>query len=226
MGGLRGLIGVLAVLGAGVAAGLLFGGTGGSGQAATPSPVADGEGAPAIAIPDGVLRLDAKAREPTGDPEARWVRSAGRRLRPLLGRCEARTPGTIAARQVALVHPTLWKAERVSVYPDARAAGAVMARLRRCRDHANRDGTATDWTIEPLDGIGEEALFVGSLRTRDGRPVPGAHRGVVTRQGRAIAWFVDFGPGARRAPVLSDVPRYPSYARASAQRLATAAWLG
>jgi hypothetical protein len=217
-------IAVLAALVAAIAAALLIAGTGGSGFTATP-PIGESGGRPALRIPDGALRLDAQARRPIEDPDARWVRSAGRRLTPLLGRCEEGAPATIAARQVALVEATLWKAERVTIYRDAAAARAAMARLRRCRDHANRDGTATDWTIEPLGDIGEEALFVASLRTRDGEPLPGAHRGVVARQGRAIVWLVDFGPGSRRIAELADVPRYPSYAQASAQRLATAAWL-
>jgi hypothetical protein len=216
----------LAALVAALVAGVLIAGTGGSGSAAVSPPVGARGGAPAVAIPDGALRLDARSRERVEDPEARWVRSAGRRLTALLGRCESGAPPTIAARQVALVDKTLWKAERVSVYRDARAARAVMARLRRCRHHANRDGTATDWRIDPLAGIGDEALFVASLRTRDGEPVAGAHRGVVARAGRAIAWFVDFGPGLRRMAEPSDVPRYPSYARASARRLAAAAWIG
>ena len=66
---------------------------------------------------------------------------------------------------------------------------------------------------------------VASLRTRDGAPLAGAHRGVVARQGRAIVWLVDFGPGPRRMQTPADVPRYASYARASARRLAAARWL-
>ena len=226
MDGARIRAAALAVLVAAIAAGVVIATTGGSGAAAVEPPVGERGGPPALTIPEGALRLDALSREPIEDPDARWVRSAGRRLAPMLGRCEARAPATIAARQVALVDKTLWKAERVTVYRDARAARAVLAELRRCRDHATSDGTTTDWKIEPLHGIGDEALFVASLRTRDGEPLGGAHRGVVTRAGRAIAWFVDFGPGPRRMQEPADVPRYPSYARASAQRLAAAAWLG
>jgi hypothetical protein len=225
MDGPRGVLVAVAALAVALAAVLLLAGTGGSGFVASPPPVDEHGGAPALEIPDGTLRFDAMARERVEDPDARWVRSAGRRLTPLLARCEAGAPATIAVRQVALLEATLWKAERVAVYRDAGAAGAVMARLRRCREHADRDGTVTDWTVVPLSGIGEDALFVGSLRTRDGRPVPGAHRGVVARERHAIVWFIDYGPGSRRTPKLSDVPRYPSYASASARRLASAGLL-
>jgi hypothetical protein len=86
------------------------------------------------------------------------------------------------------------------------------------------------------EGGGAPALTIpdGALRLdaqarrpmRDAEPVAGAHRGVVARAGRAIVWFVDFGPGPRRMQQRADVPRYAAYAQASARRLAAAAWLG
>jgi hypothetical protein len=195
----------------------------GSAPEASP-PLDAGGGVAALEIPANVLRFDARADRPVEDPDARWVRSSGRTLEPLFGRCAARAPETVAARQVALVEPTLWKVERLAVYRDAEAARTMMAQLGRCRRYEDGEGTVTEWSVQPLPDIGDEALFVGSRRRQDEDPVPGSHRGVVVREGRAVVMYVDFGPRTQ-LPERTDVARYEAAAGEIAWRLAQAPWL-
>ncbi|GIH95812.1 hypothetical protein ACFFMN_41125 [Planobispora siamensis] len=74
----------------------------------------------------------------------------------------------MAGRQIALVTPTLYKIERMTVYRDESGARAAMARYRRALDGRARrtrtDGTVTVWRWEPL-AIGQEALSVAGQRS-------------------------------------------------------------
>ena len=195
----------------------------------TPPPILPTAGAaPAagFAIPEGLLWAEARTASPLDQPGFRWTRADGVDLPPLVNPCGGTPPGTadrVAARQVALVGPELWKAERVVVYRDAAAATrafeAFRSALRGCAYHDEGDGTTTVWTTAPV-AVGEEALFVTGQRYRGDAGVPGNHRGVLARAGRALLMYVDFGQ--RTAPArISEVDSHVAHAREVAARIVT-----
>jgi hypothetical protein len=182
-----------------------------------------------VTIPKGFLTAENIAATPPADPEAHWHRSDAPNLPPLASPCGGRLPSEAAwvgGRQLVLVHPSLWKAQRLVVYRDATAARAAMserrAALRRCRRRPNRDGTTTIWASRRLH-IGDDALFVASQRTRDDRGVPGHGRGVVMRVGRSVVFLFDMGQLTTLADP-TEVPNHLRDARIMARRLAAAPW--
>ena len=189
-------------------------------------PTAGGAAPAAFAIPEGFLWTEARTASPLDQPGFRWTRADGVDLPPLVNPCGGPPPGTgdrVAARQVALVGPTLWKAERLVVYRDPAAATRAFdehrAALRGCARHDEGDGTVTVWTTAPL-ALGEDALFVTGQRYRGDAGVPGNHRGVLMRAGRAVLMYVDFGQ--RTAPArVSDVDSHVAHAREMATRIVT-----
>ena len=193
----------------------------------TPPPILPTVNAAAgFAIPEGLLWAESRTASPLNQPGFRWTRADGVDLPPLVNPCGGPPPGAegrVAARQVALVGPELWKAERVVVYRDAAAATRAFEALRtalaRCARHDEADGATTVWTTAPV-AVGEEALFVSGQRYRDGTGVPGNHRGVLARAGRAVLMYVDFGQ--RTAPAqVSDVDLHVAHAREVAARVVT-----
>ncbi len=191
-----------------------------------PAPGAVGRGpTPAgFGIPEGLLQFEARTASPLNQDGMRWTRTDDADLPPLISPCGSRTTGAhdaVAARQIALVGPTLWKAERLLVYADAAAAArafdAQRAALARCARHDTGDGTSTVWSTEPI-AVADEALFVTGQRYRREDGVPGNHRGVLIRQGRTIVMYVDFGQRTEPAR-LADVPSHVKDARAIAAKL-------
>jgi hypothetical protein len=180
-------------------------------------------------IPEGFLRFEARAATPPPDDQVRWVRTDGTTEPPLLAPCGTAPRSDRPAadvRQLALIHPNLWKAERLIVHPTIDAARQTLvelrAALRSCADHDEGDGGRTRWTFQPLP-IGDEAIFVTGQRYRDGAAVAGNLRGVVVRQARSIVMYVDFGQ--RTAPATpADVPSHLDDARAIAADLVAASW--
>jgi hypothetical protein len=180
-------------------------------------------------IPEGFLRFEGRAATPPADDQVRWVRTDGVTEPPLLAPCGAAPRSdhpAVDVRQLALLHPNLWKAERLIVHVDADAARRDLEErrvaLRSCADHDEEGGVRTRWTFQPLP-IGDEAIFVTGQRYRDGAAVPGNLRGVVVRQGRSIVMYVDFGQ--RTAPATpADVPSHLDDSRAIAADLAAASW--
>jgi hypothetical protein len=204
------------------------------GPPAVPPPTAPSQdppdmGSDAVAIPGGFLRLEDEARGPVEDPEVRWVRDEGYALPPLVSACgvrQASDGARVGGRQLVLIGPTLWKAERLVVYRSVRLARRAMserrAALRACGRHREGGGTTTEWRWSPLP-IGDDAMFVGSQRYRSGKAVPGSHRGVVMRRGRVVVMYVDFGP--RTTPSRpADVASYQRHARVMARKLGSAPW--
>lgn len=182
-----------------------------------------------VRIPAGFLMSEADARGPVEDPDVRWVRSDAPGLPPLVSPCGGRLrsdAGWVGGRQLVLVHPSLWKSERLVVYRDVATARAALAErraaLRRCGRHRERGGTVTVWTSRPLR-IGDEALFVGSQRHRGDRPVAGHGRGVLMRRGRAVVTYFDMGQ-ARTPPTLDEVDNHVRDARVMARRIAAQPW--
>jgi hypothetical protein len=179
----------------------------------------------AAGIPEGLLWSESRTASPLDQDGFRWVRSDRRDLPPLLDPCggaPADAGEAVAVRQVALVGPELWKAERLLLYADPAAAARAFAgqreALARCARHEDA-GTTTLWSTAPVTA-GDEALFVTGQRYRDGRGVPGNHRGVVVRAGRALVMYVDFGQRTRPA-VPADVSSHVDHAREVADRVAT-----
>jgi hypothetical protein len=209
------------------AAALLWNGRGP--DPATPPPIlptAAGAAPAGFAIPEGFLWAEARTASPLNQPGFRWTRADGVDLPPLVNPCGGPPPGTggrVAARQVALVGPALWKAERLVVYRDAPAATRALAEhrtaLRGCARHDEGDGTTTVWSTAPL-ALGEEALFVTGQRYRGATGVPGNHRGVLMRAGRSLLMYVDFGQRTTPARV-SDVDTHIAHARVVAARIVT-----
>jgi hypothetical protein len=184
---------------------------------------------PALAIPEGFLPIEARASTPPEDPEAHWERSDVPNLPPLASPCGGYLPSDgdrVAARQVALVHPNLWKLVRLVVYRDTATAERAMSERRdalaRCARHDEADGTVTAWSSELL-AIGDEAMFVGSQRYRGDDPVRGHGRGVLMRQGRSVVTYMDFGQ-LDTPPTPSEVADYQDEARIVAANLASAPW--
>jgi hypothetical protein len=221
------------VAAAALAAVLAFADDGGRPRPAGPPPLTPARDAsppaPKVAIPNGFLTAENIAATPPEDPEAHWHRSDAPNLPPLVSPCGGRLPtdaAWVGGRQLVLVHPSLWKAQRLVVYRDAAAARAAMNErrraLRRCARRLNRDGTTTIWASRPLR-IGDDAMFVASQRSRDGHGVPGHGRGVVMRVGRSVVFFFDMGQLATLAEP-SEVPNHIRDARIMARRLATAPW--
>jgi hypothetical protein len=184
---------------------------------------------PPVVIPEGLLPIESRASSPPADPEAHWERADRPDLPPLVSPCGGYVPSDgarVAARQVALVHPSLWKVNRLVVYRDEATATAAIGELRgaldRCARHEQPDGSTTRWTSEPMT-IGDEALFVGGQRYRGDAPIHGHTRGVIARQGRAILMYVDFGQ-LSTPPVASEVQAYLDEAPLVADALARAPW--
>jgi hypothetical protein len=217
---------------AGAAAALLVAtGSGGQEPPAVPPPTAATRGPTPgrVTIPAGFLEVEEAAAKPLDQPGVRWVRSEEPGLTALVSPCGGSPPSDrarVGGRQVALVGPSLWKVTRLVVYRDVAAARRAMserrAALRACRRHRERDGAVTVWSWQRL-AIGDEAMFVTSQRFRGEGAVPGSHRGVLTRQGRAVVMFVDFGARTQPSP-LAEVARYQRAARATAAKLAAARW--
>jgi hypothetical protein len=182
-----------------------------------------------VRIPKGFLTAEQAAAEPPEDPEVRWHRSDAPNLPPLVSPCGGRLrsdAGWAGGRQLVLVHPSLWKAQRLVVYRDEAAARAAMTELRsalrRCGRHANRDGTTTIWTSKPLR-LGDDALFVASQRQRDGRGAPGHGRGLVVRAGRTVVTWFDMGQATKLADP-GEITEQLSDARVMVRRIAAAPW--
>jgi hypothetical protein len=182
-----------------------------------------------VRIPKGFLTAEQAAAKPPEDPEVRWHRSDAPNLPPLVSPCggRLRSEATWAGgRQLVLVHPSLWKAQRLVVYRDEAAARAAMTELRgalrRCRRHANGDGTTTVWASQPLR-LGDDAFFVASQRQRDGRGVPGHGRGLVLRAGRTVVTWFDMGQATKIADP-SEITEHLRDARVMARRITAAPW--
>jgi hypothetical protein len=201
--------------------------------AAVPPPITPSADSPSeVEIPRGMLTADAKSARPVADQGLRWERAAGRDLPTLISPCGEPLPSEadrVAGRQVALVGPQLWKAERLVVYRDAAAARRALAERRdaldRCADHPDHpeaDGVHTVWRWEPLR-IGDEAMFVAGQRMRGEEGLPGHHRAVLAREGRTLAMFVDFGQ-ARAIADRSEVTGYERDAATVVARIRAAAW--
>ncbi|GII03907.1 hypothetical protein [Planobispora takensis] len=196
------------------------------------TPTVTGSAEAGIVIPEGFLAHEDDAGRPLGDqPEVRWERTDEPGLPPLLNPCEtppAEDGERVAGRQIALVAPTLYKIERMTVYRDEYGARAAMAghrgALDRCARRTHTDGTVTVWRWEPL-AIGQEALFVAGQRYRDDRGTHGHYRGVVMRQGRTVVTYLDFG----QATAIAERPEAVDHerdARTMASRIAAAPWAG
>jgi hypothetical protein len=198
--------------------------------AAAPPPITPSADSPSeVAIPRGMLTADAKSARPVADQGLRWERAEGRDLPTLISPCGEVLPSEadrVAGRQVVLVGTQLWKAERLVVYRDAAAARRALAERRdaldRCAHHPERDGVHTVWRWEPLR-LGDEAMFVAGQRMRGDEGLPGHHRAVLARQGRALAMFVDFGQ-ARAIADRSEVTSYERDAATVVARVRAAAW--
>jgi hypothetical protein len=182
-----------------------------------------------VTIPRGFLTAEQAAAKPPEDPDVRWHRSDAPNLPPLVSPCGGRPRSDAAwvgGRQLVLVHPSLWKAQRLVVFRDVAAARAAMAERRaalsRCRRRSNRDGTTTVWTSRALR-IGDEAMFVASQRYRGDRGVPGHGRGVVMRKGRTVTFNFDMGQATAPAD-LGEVANHVRDARVMARRLGAARW--
>lgn len=180
-------------------------------------------------IPEGFLAEEDRARVPLTQPGVYWVRDDGPDLPPMLSPCGgplASDKRRIDGRQLVLIGPTLWKAGRLVVYRDVRAAKAAMTEtrraLQRCARHENANGETTVWTSEPLTA-GDEALFVGGQQFLGDVRVPGLFRGVVMRKGRVVQMYLDCGQ-ATDTPTPATVQQYQDGARALAEKLAHARW--
>jgi hypothetical protein len=197
---------------------------------AVPPPIGPAVGSvSAVAIPDDFLTADAKSSRPVADQGLRWERAHGPDLPTLVNPCGtplASDADRVAARQVALVGPQLWKLERLVVYRDTDAARRALAERRdglaRCAEAPEGNGVRTVWRWESLD-IGEEAMFVAGQRFRGDRGLPGHHRAVLVRQGRNLVMFVDFGQ-ARTLADRSEVSGYERDAATMAAKLRDAPW--
>jgi hypothetical protein len=231
--GLRGLVAGSIAVAAVVAAVLAFADHGELPRPVVAAPLTpardDSPPARRVMVPEAFLTAEAHAATPPEDPEVRWHRSDAPNLPTLVAPCGGRLPSDAAwvgGRQLVLVHPSLWKAQRLIVYRDEAAARAAMterrAALRRCGRRANRDGSATVWFSRPLR-IGDEAMFVASQRARGDRWVAGHGRGVVMRAGRTVVFFFDMGQATTPADP-SEVANHVRDAGIMARRLAAVRW--
>ncbi|HEV2780275.1 MAG TPA: hypothetical protein VGX25_12860 [Actinophytocola sp.] len=193
------------------------------------TPTATGTADAGITIPEGFLRGEELSRRPLDQPEVRWVRTDEPGLPSLLSPCGTQPgdeAGRAAGRQMALVAPTLYKIERMVIYRDESAAARAMDGYRdaltRCARHPEPDGATTVWIWEPLD-IGDEALFLAGQRYEGDRGTHGHHRGVLTRKGRTVLMYVDFGQATTIAD-RSEVALYEQAARDMADKIASAPW--
>jgi hypothetical protein len=180
-------------------------------------------------IPEGFLPEEERAKVPLSQPGVYWVRNDGADLPPLLSPCGGRLASDktrVDGRQLVLVGPTLWKAGRLVVYRNAKAAKAavneIRRALRRCERHNLADGETTVWTSEALS-IGDEALFVGGQQFRGANRVPGNFRGVLMRKGRAVQVYLDCGQATERPTPATDETGQVEV-RTMAQKLAHARW--
>ena len=233
-----------AFVAAGVVAGC--GSTGDSPSAAitpkVPSPIPVGAIQPGRdfpAIPEGVLPIESVASKPPPDPDIRWIRTDGANLPTHLTPCRTKLPSDrdrVAGRQIVATptdaalaggRPPLWKSVRLVVYRDVAAARDAVAELRTalatCARHDEPDGSTTVWQSQPLK-IGEEAMFVGGQMYRGDTALHAHYRGVVVRQRRAIATYLDFGP-MTTPPTPAETKEQQDDAHIVAERLATATWL-
>jgi hypothetical protein len=218
-----------AVIGAGLAVGAVLLLDGGSAPVTPPPihPPPGGAASTTSTVPAGLLWAESRTASPLNQDDVRWTSSDRIDLPPLVDPCgdgaaAGNGDGPLAVRQIALVGPGLWKAERLVLYADrpaaTRAFRALTAALARCARHDEGEGTATIWTTGPAVA-GEEALFVTGQRYRDDRGTPGSHRGVLMRQGRAVVMFVDFGQ--RTEPTrFADLSLHLDHARQVAARVA------
>jgi hypothetical protein len=179
-------------------------------------------------IPEGFLPEEERARLPLSQPDVYWVRNDGADLPPILTPCRgrpARDNRRIDGRQLVLVGPSLWKASRLTVYRDVRAAKAAMSEirtaLRRCKRQDRTNGETTVWTSQALP-IGDEAVFVGGEEFRGTERVPGIFRGVVMRSGRAVQVYLVCGQATETPTPPADLAGDAT--TAMAQRLAQARW--
>ena len=177
-------------------------------------------------IPEGFLPEEEVATVPLSQPEVHWVRNDGPNLPPMLSPCggplrsdKARVDG----RQLVLIGPTLWKASRLVVYRDVKAAKAAATEtrraLRRCERRQRREGETTVWSSQTLP-IGDDALFVGGEQFRGDARVPGNFRGVLMRKGRAVQVYLVSGQSTEQ-----PTPNEPYLeVRAMAEKLGRARW--
>jgi hypothetical protein len=177
-------------------------------------------------IPEGFLPEEEVAIEPLSQPDVYWARNDGPNLPSMVSPCGTRLRSDktrVDGRQLVLIGPTLWKAARLVVYRDVKAAKAAASEirraLRRCERHGFRDGETTVWSSAPLP-IGDEALFVGGQQFRDATRVPGIFRGVVMRKGRAVQTYLVCGQSTEQ-----PTPNEPYLeVRAMAAKLGPARW--
>jgi hypothetical protein len=213
-------------------------GRGGSGSAASAGPIVPPPTLPAgqrtrggkghHVIPEGFLPEEERAQVPLSQPDVYWVRNDGADLPPMLTPCGGRLPSDkkrVDGRQLVLVGPSLWKAARLVVYRDVRAAKAAVTEirtaLRRCTRLDRANGETTLWTSEAMP-IGDEALFVGGQEFRGAERVPGIFRGVVMRSGRAVQVYLVCGQATETPTPPADVAH--DEASTMAQKLAHARW--
>jgi hypothetical protein len=178
-------------------------------------------------IPEGFMPEEERSQVPLTQPDVYWVRNDGAGLPPMLTLCR-RSPGDkkrVDGRQLVLVGPSLWKASRLTVYRDARAAKAAVTEirtaLRRCKRQNRANGETTVWTSTALP-IGDEALFVGGEEFRGSERVPGIFHGSVIRSGRAVQVYLVCGQATETPTPPTDIAG--DEATAMAQRLAQARW--
>lgn len=179
-------------------------------------------------IPEGFLPQEETARVPLSQPDVYWVRNDGADLPPMLTVCGRRLPGDkkrVDGRQLVLVGPSLWKASRLVVYRNVRAAKAAVTEirtaLRRCKRQHRANGETTVWTSEALP-IGDEALFVGGQEFRGAERVPGIFRVLVMRSGRAEQVYLVCGQSTETPTPPTDLAN--DEATTMAQKLAHARW--
>ncbi len=179
-------------------------------------------------IPEGFLPEEERAHVPLTQPDVYWVRNDGADLPTVLTPCGGRLRSDkkrVDGRQLVLVGPTLWKASRLVVYRDVRAAKAAVTEirraLRRCERLDRPNGETTVWASQALP-IGDEALFVGGQEFRGAERVPGIFHGVVMRSGRAVQVFLVCGQATETPTPPTDLAN--DEVTAIAQKLAQARW--
>jgi hypothetical protein len=191
-----------------------------------PADQPDGGGGRHRVIPEGFLPEEEVATVPLSQPDVYWARNDGPNLPPMLSPCGGSLrsdKGRVDGRQLVLIGPTLWKAARLVVYRDVKAAKVALketrSALRRCERHGFRAGETTVWASAPLP-FGDEALFVGGQQFRDATRVPGIFRGVLMRKGRAVQTYLVCGQSTEQ-----PTPNEPYLeVRAMAAKLARARW--
>jgi hypothetical protein len=203
-----------------------------AGQVAPPVLRADQQHAVAgraqVTIPEGFLDVEAVAKKPLSQADVHWVRNDGADLPTMLSPCGGAVPSDtdrVGGRQLVLVGPFLWKAERLVVYRDAAAATRALADLRAaltsCAEH-EADGVVVRWQTQALT-IGDESLYVGAQRFMGHDALDGNYRGIATRVGRAVLINLDFG-GRSHVPPPSEVDAYMAGSHAMVDKLRQADW--